>query len=157
MHAVQLTVFSLSFVIWRIRKLHSGYREFSKMSCNSRVPVYESFWPSLLYRNVEFLVSILHYSPAVVQPRKPFVQEISRKKDCTVFQCPPYIFPYILFPYVMHVLYLLYGGLQYLYMVPAQIYSMHVLLYHARSEICTISFLRMFIFSDWLSFYLIRL
>ena len=86
------------------------------------------------YRNVEFLVSILYYSPAVVQPRKPFVQEISRKKDCTVFQCPPYIFPYILFPYVMHVLYLLYGGLQYLYMVPAQIYSMHVLLYHARSE-----------------------
>ena len=32
------------------------------------------------------------------------------------------------------VLYLLYGGLQYLYMVPAQIYSMHVMLYHARSE-----------------------
>ena len=92
------------------------------------------------YRNVlqlyivEFLVSIFYYSPAVVQPRKPFVQEISRKKDWTVFQCPPYIFPYILFPYVMHVLYLLYGGLQYLYMVPAEIYSMHVLLYHARSE-----------------------
>ena len=57
------------------------------------------------YRNVEFLVSILYYSPAVVQPRKPFVQEISRKKDRTVFQCPPYIFPYILSPYVMHVLY----------------------------------------------------
>ena len=86
------------------------------------------------YRNIEFLVSILYYSPAVVQPRKPFVQEISRKKDRTVFQCPPYIFPYILSPYVMHVLYLLYGGLQYLYMVPAQIYSMHVMLYHARSE-----------------------
>ena len=100
------------------------------------------------YRNVEFLVSILYYSPAVVQPRKPFVQEISRKKDRTVFQCPPYIFPYILSPCVMHVLYLLYGGLQYLYMVPAQIYSMHVLLYQARSEICTMSFLRMFIFSD---------
>ena len=44
---------------------------------------------------------------------------------------------------------LLYGGLQYLYMVPAQIYSMHVLLNWARSEICTMSFLRMFIFS-WL-------
>ena len=57
------------------------------------------------YRNIEFLVSILYYSPAVVQPRKPFVQEISRKKDRTVFQCPPYIFPYILSPYVMHVLY----------------------------------------------------
>ena len=71
------------------------------------------------------LVSILHYSPPAVQPRKPFVQEISRKKDRTVFQCPPYIFPYILSPYVMHVLYLLYGGLQYLYMVPAQIYSMY--------------------------------
>ena len=44
---------------------------------------------------------------------------------------------------------LLFGGLQYLYMVPAQIYSMHVhvLLYRARSEICTMSFLRMFIFS----------
>ena len=92
------------------------------------------------YRNVhvEFLVWILYYSSRGVQPRKPFVQEISRKKDRTVFQCPPYIFPYIfpyiLSPYVMHVLYLLYGGLQYLYMVPAQIYSMHVLLYHARSE-----------------------
>ena len=98
------------------------------------------------YRNIEFLVSILYYSPAVVQPRKPFVQEISRKKDRTVFQCPPYIFPYILFPYVMHVLYLLYGGLQYLYMVPAQIYSMHVLLYHARSEICTMFFLLMLFF-----------
>ena len=48
----------------------------------------------------------------------------------------------------MHVLYLLYGGLQYLYMVPAQIYSMHVLLYHARSEICTMFFLLMFIFFD---------
>ena len=35
------------------------------------------------YRNVEFLVSILYYSLAVVQPRKPFVQEISRKKDRT--------------------------------------------------------------------------
>ena len=59
------------------------------------------------YRNIEFLVSILYlyYSSAVVQPRKPFVQEISRKKDRTVFQCPPYIFPYILSPYVMHVLY----------------------------------------------------
>ena len=106
------------------------------------------------YRNVEFLVSIFYYSPAVVQPRKPFVQEISRKKDCTVFQYPPYIFPYILFPYVMHVLYLLYGGLQYLYMVPAQIYSMHVLLYQARSEICTMSFLRMFIFSRLTVIYL---
>ena len=101
------------------------------------------------YRNIEFLVSILYYSPAVVQPRKPFVQEISRKKDRTVFQCPPYIFPYILSPYVMHVLYpYLYGGLQYLYMVLAQIYSMHVLLYHARSEICTMFFLLMFIFFD---------
>ena len=81
-------------------------------------------------------MSILYYSSRGVQPRKPFVQEISRKKDRTVFQCPPYIFPYILSPYVMHVLYLLYGGLQYLYMVPvpAQIYSMHVMLYHARSE-----------------------
>ena len=57
------------------------------------------------YRNIEFLVSILYYSPAVVQPRKPFVQEISGKKDRTVFQYPPYIFPYILSPYVMHVLY----------------------------------------------------
>ena len=46
------------------------------------------------YRNVEFLVSILYYSSRGVQPRKPFVQEISRKKDRTVFQCPPYIFPY---------------------------------------------------------------
>ena len=56
------------------------------------------------YRNIEFLVSILYYSPAVVQPRKPFVQEISRKKDRTVFQCPPYIFPYLLSPYIMDVL-----------------------------------------------------
>ena len=55
--------------------------------------------------SVDNMVSILYYSPAVVQPRKPFVQEISRKKDRTVFQCPPYIFPYILSPYVMHVLY----------------------------------------------------
>ena len=89
------------------------------------------------YRNIEFLVSILYYSSAVVQPRKPFVQEISRKTDRTVFQCPPYIFPYILFH--TSCMYctgrdLLFGGLQYLYMVPAQIYSMHVLLYHARSE-----------------------
>ena len=72
--------------------------------------------------------------PRAMQPRKPFVQEISRKKYCKVFQYTPYIFPYILFPYVMHVLYLVYGGLQYLYMVPAQIYSMHVLLYRYRSE-----------------------
>ena len=43
---------------------------------------------------------------------------------------------------------LLYDGLQYLYMVLAQIYSMHVLLYHARSEICTMFFLLMFIFFD---------
>ena len=50
------------------------------------------------YRNVEILVSILYYSPPAVEPRKPFVQEISRKKDRTVFQCPPYIFPYILSP-----------------------------------------------------------
>ena len=41
---------------------------------------------------------------------------------------------------------LLYGGLQYLYMVLAQIYSMRVLLYHARSEICTMFFLLMFFF-----------
>ena len=45
------------------------------------------------------------YSSLAVQPRKPFVQEISRKKSRMVFQCPPYIFPYILSPYIMHVLY----------------------------------------------------
>ena len=60
---------------------------------------------SMRYRNVEFLVSILYYSQPAVQPRKPFVQEISRKKDRMVFQCPPYIFPYLLSPYIMHVLY----------------------------------------------------
>ena len=109
------------------------------------------------YRNVEFLVSILYYSPAVVQPRKPFVQEISRKKDCTVFQCLPYIFPYNL-PHTscMCCTYC------------TAVYSTCTW-YQLRSTACmfgctkpdlntsTMSFLRMFIFSDWLSFYLIIL
>ena len=108
------------------------------------------------YRNVEFLVSILYYSPAVVQPRKPFVQEIStrKKKEKKIVRCftALHTFSHTFYPHTSCMYCtgrdLLFGGLQYLYMVPAQIYSMHVLLYHARSEICTISFLRMFIFSD---------
>ena len=62
------------------------------------------------YRNVEFLVSILYYSSRGVQPRKPFGQEISRKKDRAVFQCPPYIFPYLLSPYIMHVLWIYFSA-----------------------------------------------
>ena len=69
--------------------------------------------------------------PPAVQPRKPFVQEINRKKDRTVFQCPPYIFPCILSPYVIHVLYRYISTVRRSTVpvqvhVPAQIYSMHV-------------------------------
>ena len=70
--------------------------------------------------SVDNMVSILYYSPAVVQPRKPFVQEISRKKIVRCFSAL-HTFSRTFYPHTS-CMYgtcgdLLFGGLQYLYMV----------------------------------------